>query len=170
MIVKQYAVAQAVSNSDMNFFQTIIVLLNAVLFAIPLIEMFLRDVIVFLGGMMFKPVYSGEEETAPIDDPRTFTAEPSPAMILKDDLVYTETNMRGTSGNVPTERESLLEQENLDRQRAHEQEIANYQQELQRLKYEHQKELQKLKNESKSTEAHGAAAEQGQRTGVLGLW
>ena len=170
LIVKQYAEAQAVSNSDMNFFQTIIVLLNAVLFAIPLIEMFLRDVIVFLGGMMFKPVYSGEEETAPIDDPRTFTAEPSPAMILKDDLVYTETNMRGTSGNVPTERESLLEQENLDRQRAHEQEIANYQQELQRLKYEHQKELQKLKNESKSTEAHGAAAEQGQRTGVLGLW
>jgi hypothetical protein len=100
-MVKKYAETQAVSKSEMNFFQEIIVLLNAVLFAIPLIEMFLRDVVVLLGGMMLKPVYSGEQETATIDDPctftsephpamSTFTSEPHPAMIFTDKLVYIE--------------------------------------------------------------------------------
>jgi hypothetical protein len=89
LMVKKYAETQAVPKSEMNFFQEIIVLLNAVLFAIPFIEMFLRDVVMLLGGMMLKPVYSGEQETATIEDPRTFTSETHPAMILTD-LVYTE--------------------------------------------------------------------------------
>jgi hypothetical protein len=38
LMVKKYAETQAVSKSEMNFFQEIIVLLNAVLFAVPLIE------------------------------------------------------------------------------------------------------------------------------------
>jgi hypothetical protein len=69
LMVKKYAETQAVSKSEMNFFQEIIVLLNAVLFAIPLIELFLRDVTLFLSGMMLKPVYAGDQETAPFDDP-----------------------------------------------------------------------------------------------------
>ncbi len=146
-MVKKYDETQAVSKSEMNFFQDIIVLLNVVLFAIPLIEMFLRDVIVLLGGMMLKPVYSGEQQmsaindSVPIDDPaRTLSSKPCTAMFLRDDLVYTEMNVLCTSA-MPSERESLLEQENL----ALQEEIAKYQQELQRLETEHQKELQKLK-------------------------
>jgi hypothetical protein len=145
LIVKKYAEAQAVSKSEMNFFQDIIVLLNAVLFAIPLIEMFLRDFIVLLGGMMLKPVYSGEQETVHIDvsldDPaHTLLSRSHPAMILRDDLAYTETNLRGTSA-MPSERENLLEQENLSLQQENlslQQEIVNYQQEFQRLEKEHQ--------------------------------
>jgi hypothetical protein len=90
LMVKKYAETQAVPKSEMNFFQEIIVFLNAVVFAIPFIEMFLRDVVVLLGGMMLKPVYSGEKETTTIEDPRTFTSETHPAMILTDKFVYTE--------------------------------------------------------------------------------
>jgi hypothetical protein len=90
LMVKKYAETQAVPKSEMNFFQEIVVLLNAVLFAIPFIEMFLRDVVMLLGGIMLKPVYSGEQETATVGDPRTFTSETHPAMILTDTLVYTE--------------------------------------------------------------------------------
>jgi len=140
----------------MNFFQEIIVLLNAVLFAIPLIEMFLRDVIVLLGGMMLKPVYSGEQQMAPVDDPapiddpaRTLTSKPRTAMFLRDDLEYTEKNVLCKPA-MQSERESLLEQENL----ALQQEIAKYQQKLSRLETEHQMELQKLKDESKSSDPH----------------
>jgi len=156
LMVKKYAETQAVPKSEMNFFQEIIVLLNAVLFAIPLIEMFLRDVIVLLGGMMLKPVYSGEQQMAPVDDPapiddpaRTLTSKPRTAVFLRDDLVYTEKNVLCKPA-MPSERESLLEQENL----ALQQEIAKYQQKLQRLETEHQKELQKLKDESKSSDPH----------------
>ncbi len=50
---------------------------------------------------MLKPVYSGEQETATIDGPCTFTSEPHPVMstfnsephpvmILTDKLVYIE--------------------------------------------------------------------------------
>jgi hypothetical protein len=138
LMVKKYAETQAVPKSEMNFFQEIIVLLNAVLFAIPLIEMFLRDFLVVLGGMMLKPVYSGEQQMAPVDDPapiddpaRTLTSKPRTAMFLRDDLVYTETRFLGTSA-MPSERENLLEQENL----ALQQEIAKYQQEFQKLKDE----------------------------------
>jgi hypothetical protein len=136
LMVKKYAETQAVPKSEMNFFQEIIVFLNAVLFAIPLIEMFLRDFIVVLGGMMLKPVYSGEQPMAPVDDPapiddpaRTLTSKPRTAMFLRDDLVYTEKNVLGTSA-MPSERESLLKQEIF----ALQQEIAKYQQELQKLK------------------------------------
>jgi len=156
LMVKKYAETQAVPKSEMNFFQEIIVLLNAVLFAIPLIEMFLRDVILLLGGMMLKPVYSGEQQMATIDDPapiddpaRTLTSKPRTAMFLRDDLVYIDRNVLCTPA-MPSECESLLEQENL----ALQQEIAKYQQKLQRLEIEHQKELQKLKDESKSSDPH----------------
>jgi hypothetical protein len=166
-MVKKYAETQAVPKSEMIFFQEIIVLLNAVLFAIPLIEMFLRDVIVVLGGMMLKPVYSGEQlmarqepDPAAIDDPaRTLTSKPSTAMVLRDDLVYTEKNVLCTPA-MPSERESLLEQENL----ALQQEIAKYQQKLQRLETEHQKELQKLKDESKSSDPHVPSPQTTDRT------
>jgi hypothetical protein len=156
LMVKKYAETQAVPKSEMNFFQEIIVLLNAVVFAIPLIEMFLRDVVMFLGGMMLKPVYSGEQQMAPVDDPdliddpaRTLASKPRTVIFLRDDLVHAEKNVLGTPA-MSSERESLLEQENL----ALQQEIAKYQQKLSRLETEHQKELQKLKDESKSSDPH----------------
>jgi hypothetical protein len=90
------------------------------------------------------------DDPAAIDDPaRTVTSRPRTAMFLRDDLVYTEMRVLGTSA-MPSERESLLEQENL----ALQQEIAKYQQKLQRIETEHQKELQKLKDDSKSSDPH----------------
>jgi hypothetical protein len=165
IMVKKYAETQAVPKSEMNFFQEIIVLLNAVLFAIPLIEMFLRDVILLLGGMMLKPVYSGEQQMGPIDDPapidypaRTLTSNPRTAMFLRDDLVYTEMNVLGTSA-MPSERESLLEQENL----ALQQEIAKYQQELQKLQDESKSSDLRVSSPrtTDSTKNNEAAAAQG---------
>jgi N-acetylneuraminic acid mutarotase len=87
LMVKKYAETQAVPKSEMNFFQEVIVLLNAVLFAIPLIEMFLRDVIVLLGGMMLNPVYSSKQQMAPVDDPVLIENPAITGMFLRDGLV-----------------------------------------------------------------------------------
>ena len=131
----------------------------------PSSRLLLRDVVVLLGGMMLKPVYSGEQQMGPIDDPapidypaRTLTSNPRTAMFLRDDLVYTEMRVLGTSA-MPSERESLLEQENL----ALQQEIAKYQQELQKLQDESKSSDLRVSSPrtTDSTKNNEAAAAQG---------
>ena len=145
LIVKSQAEADAATRSDMDFLEWVIVILNGVIFAIPILYSFVENVYSAIVEKLSSRKYTdnddaqdSESEHLQISSSMSFAAadQESPGItlsgdarrvysaahaelsfsqpiVLKDDLVCSETEIRGTSA-MPSERESLSEQENPD--------------------------------------------------------
>ena len=149
LIVKSQAEADAATRSDMDFLEWVIVILNGVIFAVPIIHSFMEDafsaIVEKLSSRKFTNAdyaQDSESERLPISSSMSFAAADqefpgrqdssvahaelsfSRPNVLKDDLVCSETDVRGTSA-MPSERGTHSEQENPDHHQADAQVIAN---------------------------------------------